>query len=92
MIKPRKKYILVEPIKEDVKETKTGLIIPSNIEQEQKAIAKVIATGDEISDIKKGDKIIHGTYAGERIKTHEKGMEKDYILLFDDDIIAFYEV
>jgi co-chaperonin GroES (HSP10) len=91
MISPRSKYILVEPLKENTK-TKSGLLIPSSVEQEQRAIATVIAVGKEIGDIKKGDKIIHGAFAGDKIKMSKGGKVVDYILLHDDDVIAFYEV
>lgn len=86
---PRKNQVLVKPDPKESRISKHGLIIPSNVEQEQRAIGLVIATGPEIKDIKKGDKVIYGVYAGDRIKINENDKEVEYIILFDEDILAF---
>jgi co-chaperonin GroES (HSP10) len=86
---PRGKYILVLPDSADSRENENGLIIPSTIEQEQKAFGKVEAVGSEIKDIKIGDRCVYGAYAGESIKQREDGKEVERKLLFDDDVIAF---
>jgi len=88
-ILPRGKQVLIKPISEESRISENGLIIPSNIEQERKSIGTVLEIGSEIKDIKKGDKVIFGTYAGEKIKVKEGNKEVDYIILFDDDILAF---
>jgi co-chaperonin GroES (HSP10) len=49
----------------------------------------VIAVGKGIDDIKVGDKIIYGMFAGEKIKINEDDKEVEYVLLFDDDVLAF---
>lgn len=88
-ITPRKKYVLVKPEETSEKENKFGLLTPSNVEQEQKAFGEVVSVGKEVTDIKKGDRVIYGAYAGENVKTPDSKKDFDFKLLHDDDIIAF---
>jgi chaperonin GroES len=88
-IEPRGKYILVKQDPEDARENEVGLIIPGNVEQEQKAQGKVEAVGGEVKGVKKGDRVVFGAYAGETIKTRENLKDVEYKLLHDDDVIAF---
>jgi len=82
---PRDKQVLVKPQSEESRINEFGLITPDNVEQEQKAIGEVLAVGSGIKDIKKGDNVLYGAYAGEKIKLKEE----DFIILFDEDILAF---
>ena len=86
---PRNKYVLVIPDPETSRESEHGIITPVNVEQEQKAYGTVKAVGAMIEDIKVGDRVIYGAYAGEKIKFAESSEEVDYILLLDEDVIAF---
>ena len=86
---PRNKYALVRPDPEPSRESEHGIIMPTNVEQEQKAYGTVEAVGADIKDLKVGDRVIYGAYAGEKIKFAESKGEVDYILLLDEDIIAF---
>ena len=88
-ITPRKHYVLVKAEEAESKENKYGLLTPSNVEQEQKAFGEVISVGKDVDDIKKGDRVIYGTYAGENVKLPESKKDFDYKLLHSDDIIAF---
>lgn len=88
---PRGKQILVRPDDEAPRESEHGIITPSNIEQERKAIGTVLSVGPEIKDVKKGDRVIYGAFAGERMKLKESQKEVDYVLLFDEDVLAFIE-
>ncbi len=88
-IQPRGKYILVQQEEEPSRVLDSGLVIPSNMEQEKKAFGSVISMGPEIKDVKKGDRVIFGLFAGEHIQMREKGKEVEYILLHDEDVIAF---
>jgi len=81
---PRGKYILVKPEEEDSKINDAGLSMPSNEEAEDKARGEVIEVGD-VKDIKKGDRVIYGVFAGEEI--HIKKVV--YKLLHEEDVIAF---
>jgi len=88
---PRAKQVLVKPQDEESRQSESGLFIPDNIEQEQRAIGKVIAVGKDITDIEKGDTVIYGAYAGETIKLNEKGKNVEYKILFDEDVVAKLE-
>ena len=90
-ITPRGKQILVKQDEEKSRESEHGILTPDNVEQEQKAIGTVIAVGPEIKDVKKGDRVIYGAYAGEKIKLAESEEEVDFVLLFDEDVLAFIE-
>ena len=86
-ILPRKKQILVIPDKALSGVTDSGLLRPDNEEKEKKAIGTVEAVGMGIDDIRRGDRVIYGAYAGEPISFEIKE-EDDYILLFDEDVLA----
>lgn len=89
-IEPRKKYVLVKPEETNNKETESGLILPSTEEAEQKSQGVVEAVGKEVDDIKKGDVVIYGTFAGEVVKRkNKKGIEEEWHLVLEEDIIAF---
>jgi chaperonin GroES len=86
---PRGQYVLVKPDGEDSRTNENGLIIPAKVEQEQKATGVVEAVSSEVKDIKVGDRVAYGVYAGESIKQREDGKEVERKLLHSDDIIAF---
>ena len=88
-ILPRGKNILVKPDPEKSRISEHGITMPTNVEQDKKAIGTVMAVGPEIKDVKKGDKVIYGVYSGELIKIEEKGKEVDYVLLLDEWVLAF---
>ena len=87
-IVPRGSQVLVRPDPEKDRKSKSGLLTPSNVEQERKAVGTVIAVGPKIQDIKKGDRIIYGAYAGESISFGNE-TKVEYKILFDEDILAF---
>lgn len=81
-------------VRQDEPESKVtdfGLIVPEDDEQEQKASGVVLAVGDEVKGIKKGDHVIYGAYAGEKMKMKEGNKEVDFLLVHDEDVIAFIE-
>jgi chaperonin GroES len=86
---PRGKWVLVRPIEKESRTTDQGLILPASEEREQKALGTVVAVGKEVTDIKLGDEVIYGSFAGENMKRREGSVEVDYKLLLDEDIIAF---
>jgi chaperonin GroES len=88
-IVPRGSWVLVRPAEKESRETEQGLILPESEEREQKAVGIVEAVGSEVKDIKKGDEIIYGAFAGENIKRRENNKEVEYKLLLDEDIIAY---
>lgn len=87
-ILPRGKYMLVRQDAPEARETAQGIIIPSSEEQEEKAQGTVEAVGIEIKDVKKGDSVIFGAYAGEKLEVIENHKKVVYRLLHDDDVIA----
>lgn len=90
-ILPRTKQVLVKPDKTESRVSDSGLITPSNIEQEQRAIGTVLAVGKGIDDINKGDRVIYGAYAGETISIRESAGDVEYKLLHDDDVLALVQ-
>lgn len=88
-IQPRGKYILVKRDEAKSRVSEHGISAPSNTEQEEKAFGTVIAVGEKITDVKKGDRVIYGAFAGEEIEMDEKGKPVKYRLLEDEFVIAF---
>lgn len=88
-IQPRGKYILVLRDEAKTHETQYGLIVPENIEKEQRAFGTVIAVGADIKDVKKGDRVVYGAFAGEEIEVEEGSKKVTYRILEDEFVIAF---
>ena len=93
-IKPLGDRILVVRAEEE-KKTKGGILIPDTAKekpQEGKVIAvgpgKVNEKGERIPlDVKKGDRVLFGKYAGNEIKID--GVE--HLIMREDDILAIQE-
>jgi len=92
-IKPLHDHILVERIEEEVK--KGGIIIPDTAKEKPQQ-GKVIAVGDGrrdekgnriALDVKEGDRILFGKYAGNEIKIEEK----EYLIIREDDVLGVIE-
>lgn len=92
-IKPLQDRILVERIEEEVK--KGGIIIPDTAKEKPQQ-GKVIAVGagriDEKGnripmEVKKGDYILFGKYAGNEIRLDDK----EYLIMREDDVLAIIE-
>lgn len=66
-----------------------GIVMPTNVEREEKAFGTVEAVGPAIKDLKRGDRVIFGAFAGETIELDEKGKKVTYKLLEDEFVIAF---
>ena len=86
---PRGKYILVKRDEAESRVSEHGIAAPTNTEQEEKAFGTVIAVGDKIKDVSKGDRVIYGAFAGEEIEIDEKGQKVKYRLVEDEYVIAF---
>ena len=93
-IKPLGDRILVLGVEKE-KKTKGGILIPDTAKekpQEGKVIAvghgKVNEKGKRIPlDVKKGDRVLFGKYAGNEIKI--EGVE--HLIMREDDILAIQE-
>ena len=71
-------------VKEEAKtKTAAGLYLPDSA-KEKSAIAKVIAAGADVKEVKVGDKIIYKEYSTTEIKID--GTE--YLLVREEDVLA----
>lgn len=86
MIKPLADRVLVEP-KEAETKTASGLYIPDTAKEKPQE-GKVIAAGpgkkDEPTEVKVGDEVIYGKYAGTEVTVEGK----KYLIVKQSDILA----
>lgn len=93
-IRPLQDRVIVKRIKEEEK-TKGGIIIPDSAKEkpmEGKVIAvgtgKVLDDGKKLPlDVKKGDKILFGKYAGAEVKIDGE----EHLIMREDDILGILE-
>ncbi len=93
-IRPLHDRVIVQRIKEE-ETTKGGIIIPDTA-KEKPSEGKVIAVGNgkllengnlKPLEVKKGDKVLFGKYAGTEIKIDGE----EHLIMREDDIIAVVE-
>ena len=86
MIKPLADRVLVEPMEAETK-TASGLYIPDTAKEKPQE-GKVIAAGpgkkDEPMEVKVGDEVIYGKYAGTEVTVEGK----KYLIVKQSDILA----
>lgn len=86
MIKPLADRVLIEP-KEAETKTASGIFIPDTAKEKPQQ-GTVIAAGpgkkDEPMELKAGDQVIYGKYAGTEITVEDK----KYIIVKQSDILA----
>ncbi len=63
--------------------TASGLYLPEAA-KEKPAIAKVVATGKEVKEIKVGDRIIHKEYSATTVKVDRD----EYLIVSEEDVLA----
>ena len=94
-IRPLQDRIIVERVEEETK-TAGGIIIPDTVSKEKPQQGKVIAVGKgKVTpegkvlplDVKKGDRVLFGKYAGSEIKIDGK----EYLIMREDDILGVIE-
>jgi len=85
-IKPLADRVLVEPMQAEEK-TASGIIIPDTA-KEKPSKGKVVAVGkgtkDEEMQVKAGDVVLYGKYAGTELNIDGK----DYLMMRQSDILA----
>ncbi len=85
-IKPLGDRVLVEP-QEAEEKTATGIIIPDTAKEKPQR-GKVVAVGkgtkEETMEVKNGDMVLYGKYAGTEINVEGK----DYMMMRQSDILA----
>lgn len=81
-INPLADYIVAQ---QEAAETKTasGLYIPGGA-QEKPKVAKVLAVGKDVKNVKVGDKIIYGGYSNTEVKMDRE----EYILIKEENVFA----
>lgn len=93
-IKPLHDRVIVKRIAEEEK-TKGGIIIPDTA-KEKPSEGKIVAVGNgkilddgkrQPLEVKKGDKVLFGKYAGTEIKIDGE----EHLIMREDDIIAIVE-
>ena len=86
MIKPLADRVLIEP-KEAETKTASGIFIPDTAKEKPQQ-GKVIAVGpgkkDEPMEVKVGEEVLYGKYAGTEVTIEEK----KYLIVKQSDILA----
>jgi chaperonin GroES len=93
-IRPLHDRVIVKRVEEEEK-TKGGIIIPDTAKEkpiEGKVVAvgagKILENGKKLSlEVKKGDRVLFGKYAGTDIKIDGE----EHLIMREDDIIAIVE-
>jgi chaperonin GroES len=81
-IKPIGDFVVVQQEAAEAK-TASGLYLPSAA-QEKPKVAKVVAVGKDVKEVKVGDRVIYGGYSNTDIK-HDG---QNYILIKEENIYA----
>ena len=84
--KPLADRVLIEPQKAEEK-TASGIFIPDTAKekpQRGKVLAAGIGTKDVIMEVKVGDEVLYGKYAGTEISLEEN----DYLIMKQSEILA----
>jgi chaperonin GroES len=84
-IKPLDNRVLIEPISQEEK-TKSGIVIPDTVDEEKPKPeqGKVVAIGEKVKEIKKGDTVLFDKYGPSEIKIKNK----EYLIAKESDILA----
>lgn len=85
-IKPLADRVLVEPMAAEEK-TASGIIIPDTAQEKpQKGTVRAVGPGtkDEKMDLKVGDVVLYGKYAGTELSIEDK----DFMIMKQSDILA----
>lgn len=94
-IRPLQDRIIVERVEEETT-TAGGIIIPDTVSKEKPQEGKVVAAGKgKVTpegkvlplDVKAGDVVLFGKYAGSEIKVDGK----EYLIMREDDILGVVE-
>lgn len=81
-IQPLADYVVAEAEKAEAK-TASGLYLPNNA-QEKPKVAKVLAVGKDVKQLKVGDRILYKSYSTTDVKVGSD----EYILVKEEDVLA----
>lgn len=83
-IKPLGLQVLVEPALAEEK-TASGIIVPEQVREKEKPNrGVVVAIGEKVENVKPGDTVLFGKYAGTEMQTQEK----KYLIMKYQDLFA----
>lgn len=74
---------VIAVVEEASNKTASGLYLPDNA-KEKSRVAKVVAIGNAVKDVKPGDKIVYKEYSTTEVKV--SGTE--YIIVKEEDVLA----
>ena len=86
IIKPLGERILIQEVKQE-EVTKSGIVLPGTASKEKPIIGEVLAVGNEVSEVKVGEKVIYEKYTG----TEVKDGDVEYLLIDMKNILAIVE-
>lgn len=86
IIKPLGKRVLIKEVKQE-EVTKSGIVLPGTASKEKPIIGEVLAVGDEVSEVKVGEKVIYEKYTG----TEVKDGDVEYLLIDMKNVLAIVE-
>jgi chaperonin GroES len=81
-IQPLADYVVAEQEEAESK-TASGLFLPDNAKEKPK-VAKVLAVGKDVKQVKIGDRIIYKSYSPTEIKIGKD----EYMLVKEEDVLA----
>ena len=86
MLKPLADRVVIEPMEAETK-TASGIFIPDTAKEKPQQ-GKVVAAGpgkkDEPMEVKEGDEVLYGKYAGTEVTVGDK----KYLIVKQSDILA----
>ena len=83
MIKPLADRVLIQP-KEAETKTAAGIYIPDTAKEKPQVLAVGPGKKDEPMEVKKGDTVLYGKYAGTEVTVDDK----KYLIVRQSDILA----
>ncbi|MSR68581.1 co-chaperone GroES [Candidatus Saccharibacteria bacterium] len=81
-IHPLDDRVVLEQL-EQLERTKSGIILPDGA-QEKPKMAKVLAIGTEVKEVKEGDIVLYKSYGPDDVKVDNK----EYMIAKEEDILA----
>ena len=81
-IHPLADRIVLEQLEQE-EQTKSGIILPDSA-QEKPKMAKVLAVGKDVKEVKEGDVVLYKSYGPDDVKVDNT----DYMVAKEEDILA----
>lgn len=74
---------VIAQVEEASNKTASGLYLPDNAKEKPK-IAKVVAIGKDVNDVKTGDRIVYKEYSTTEVKVDKE----EFIIVKEEDVLA----